>query len=293
MKIILTAMTYLGLALIALSVMLGVQITHSVIFDTFLIQAEDFLVFDYLEAILCTIGVLLALPGALLMKARPLWRTLAVLGSCYLISLIGLYYLAYSYYSGIKPNAGHLALSVLPLLPGVACIWGGLSVRKIKTAGEPAFSLYTVMAYLGLVMMVVGTFITVRHYFYELTADRYPLKFDFSIQYSWVPVGWLIGYGSIITLVGSLIGRMRNLWIPMLIIGMISVLSFLPEYYLWYRPPVSPPPGLTEFGKLVVWEPSIWDIIGQMKFMLPGFGCIIGGFLLHRLKKERSRVISE
>ena len=129
-----------------------------------------------------------------------------------------------------------------------------------------------VIAYLGLAMMVGAIYVTSRHYFYELTSARNPYIMYQKLDYSWVPVAWLIGCGSIFALTGSLIGRMRNIRLLMIIIGSVSVLSFLPEYYLWYRPPVSLPPSVPEPQGMAIWRPTILDIIKQMKFTLPGFG---------------------
>ena len=299
MKIFLTATTYLGLALIALSVMIGVQIIVSgFLVNVRLFSSSDYIGLNLVETVISGSGVLLALLGSFLMKTRSLWKIFIVLSSCYFVSLIGLFILASFYLMSFKPNTSQYAFCLLPLIPGVACVCGGLSLRKIKATGETAISLYTVLGFLGLTMMAGGTYLTITYYVNEIRFVMNPnnmYRMYQMVPYSWVPVGWLIGYGSLFTLTGSLIGRVRKVWIPMVVIGAFSVLSFLPEFYLWYRPLPSLAPGFAngELGSLVRWQPSVWDIVSQMKFMLPGFGSIIGGFILRGFKLNEKIIIEK
>jgi hypothetical protein len=91
----------------------------------------------------------------------------------------------------------------------------------------------------------------------------------------WPEVWLFLGIGAFFLLCGVFSARLTYFWIPLIIIGSISILSFsgvfLRVYQIEYMLP----------GFFSILD----EVLDAIKFLLPGVALIIGGIILHKRYK--------
>jgi hypothetical protein len=156
MKIFLTVLAYVGLALVLFSAILMFYIT----IDTFTAPAttwekpsshNPYDPYEALEglfyvlwratpllylyfSLIAVLGVILTLVGGIAVRPRYLWISLIAVGALYVLSSSGLFFHIYMEY--IYPSFWNKTLlwvfSLISLAPGLACIVEGILIRKPK-----------------------------------------------------------------------------------------------------------------------------------------------------------------
>jgi hypothetical protein len=105
------------------------------------------------------------------------------------------------------------------------------------------------------------------------------------------PELWLFaGIGAVLLLFGVFSARWFRFWILLVVIGIISILSssgvFLQTYQVYRLFPTD-----TFFSSTAIYGVAPFDeILDNIKFLLPGIACIIGGLLLHKRGKSHNTI---
>lgn len=150
----------------------------------------------------------------------------------------------------------------------------------------------TIVAYIGLVFVMLGAILTFRGTMDYLTAPasvwsspeerwRY-----FEWTGLWAMLGWLAaGLGVLLALIGGLIARPRYLWIGLMAIGLILVLSFGTYVNI---------PNDKPYYQLGYTAEAVRNFVSRVPqnlfFMLPGLVCIIEGLVIRKSRIKRAQV---
>lgn len=136
----------------------------------------------------------------------------------------------------------------------------------------------TVLAYVGLAFVMLGTAGIIRDVQYILTAPE-SAHLRGSTYFEWTGLGiiaaWVLAsFGALLALTGGLIARPRCLWIPLIAIGIIYVLSMgMCSYLFW-------PPWATGY------QIDVINIALTLMLLLPGIACIIEGLVIRNKEKK-------
>lgn len=151
-------------------------------------------------------------------------------------------------------------------------------------------TLLIAIAYLGILIMIVGSILAFRYSIFDFTQHVLGFSNDFTRQifneatnpYSvpiWYELNWEIpliitGVGVLLALIGGFIARLRYIGMRLILLGAISILSFSGVFYFAYG-----------FYHGIGLKPN--ETGHLLLFLLPGLACIIGGIILHSLKVKR------